>query len=151
MNMNQHTIIGNLVRDPETGNTQGGTQYCRFTVAVNRRYKREGGPEADFMRVTVFGGLAESCGRYLKKGKKVAVTGESQASAWNGQDGKARGQIEITAREVEFLSPGEGRQHDAPPEDPPWVADAEASVATAPERTEQVSYTEAQNPEDRPY
>lgn len=152
--MNRHYIIGNLTRDPESGNTNGGTFYCRFMVAVNRRYKREGGPEADFMRVTTFGGLAETCKKYLAKGKKVAVIGESEANGWIGRDGKARAQIEITAREVEFLSSGPRSGLNDPPEDPAWMDrqdDAGEMAAGTEDGGQQVSYTEVQTPEDLPY
>lgn len=108
--MNKHTIIGNLTRDPETGVTDGGINWCRFTVAVNRRTRRDGQQEADYMQVTAWRGLAESCSRFLRKGKKVCVIGEARSTAWIGKDGNARGQIEITAQDVEFLSPGDGRK-----------------------------------------
>ena len=119
--MNRHIIIGNLVRDPETGTTESGVNWCRFVVAVNRRYRREGQPDADFMQVTCWRGLADSCSQYLRKGRKVAVIGESRANAWIGQDGKAKGQIEIQATEVEFCSSaqsagGKPTDADAPPE-----------------------------------
>lgn len=102
--MNKHTIIGNLTKDPETGTTPNGINYCRFTVAVRKRYHREGEAEAEFVRVTAWRGLGDSCAKYLAKGKKVAVTGESLSRAWE-HDGRAYGQIELTAEDVEFLTP----------------------------------------------
>ena len=48
--MNKHTIIGNLTRDPVAGNTQSGVNYCQFTVAVDRRYKPQNGPDAEYIR-----------------------------------------------------------------------------------------------------
>ena len=80
--MNAHFIIGNLVRDPETGTTPAGVGWTRFVVAVRKRYPKEGEPDAEFMRVTAWRGLGENCAKYLAKGKKVAVVGESRASAW---------------------------------------------------------------------
>ena len=123
--MNKHYIIGNLARDPETGTTESGVNWCRFVVAVNRRYKRDGQPEADFMQVTAWRGLGESCAKYLAKGKKVAVIGESRAGAWIGREGQARGQIEITADDVEFLSPGGSGNRE------PTDADVPGAVAQA--------------------
>ena len=119
--MNQHMIIGNLVHDPETGTTQQGVNWCRFKVAVRKKYKREGGPDADFIRVTAWRGLGDTCAKYLAKGRKVFVAGTPSASAWIGQDGQARCQLELTADEVEFLSSGGGGSQaptdaDAPPE-----------------------------------
>lgn len=104
--MNQHIIIGNLTRDPEKGTTESGVNWCRFVVAVNKRHKKEGEPDADFIRVTAWRGLADTCAQYLTKGRKVCVVGVPQASAWIGQDGKAKCQLELTADNVEFLSPG---------------------------------------------
>ncbi len=103
--MNKQIIIGNLVRDPERGTTPSGVNYARFTVAVRKRYNRDGEPDSDFFRVTAWRGLGDSCAQYLNKGKKVAVIGPSGISVYTGTDGKPRGQIEIQADEVEFLSP----------------------------------------------
>ena len=119
--MNQQIIIGNLCHDPETGTTESGVNWCRFKVAVRKKYRREGGPDADFIRVTAWRGLGDTCAKYLAKGRKVCVVGVPQAGAWIGQDGKAKGQIELTADEVEFLSSGGGGSQaptdaDAPPE-----------------------------------
>jgi single-strand DNA-binding protein len=118
--MNQQTTIGNLVRDPETGVTDGGVNWCRFTVAVRKKYHREGEPDADFIEVTAWRGLGDTCAKYLEKGRKVCVVGVPKASAWIGKDGKAKGQIKLTADEVEFLSGGGGGSQaptddDAPP------------------------------------
>ena len=118
--MNKHFITGNLVRDPETGATQSGVNWCRFTVAVRKRFRKEGEPDADFIRVTAWRGLGDTCAKYLAKGRKVAVVGVPQAGAWIGKDGNAKGQIELTAEDVEFLSgaggAGEPTDADAPPE-----------------------------------
>lgn len=131
--MNQHTIIGNLVRDPETGTTQNGVNWCRFTVAVRKKRAREGEQDADFMQVTAWRGLGDTCAKYLAKGRKVCVTGESRAGAWIGRDGSAKGQIEITAEDVEFLSPAGSRSEptdaDAPPG--PEARDPESGMTVA--------------------
>ena len=111
--MNLQIIIGNLTRDPEKGTTPSGVNYCRFTVAVRKRYVREGEPDADFIRVTAWRGLGDTCAQHLNKGKKVAVVGAPELSLYTGQDGKARGQIELTADEVECLSPRTAQAGDA--------------------------------------
>ena len=100
--MNRLTIIGNLTREPETRVTQSGSTVCAFTVAVNRRGKSE---EADFFRVSAWNKLAETCQKYLAKGRKVAVTGPVSVSTYTGQDGKAYANLEVMAHDVEFLSP----------------------------------------------
>ena len=100
--MNRCFIIGNLTRDPETRVTQSGTSVCSFTVAVNRRGKSD---EADFFRVSAWNKLAETCQKYLAKGRKVAVTGPVSVSTYTGQDGKAYANLEVMAQDVEFLTP----------------------------------------------
>ena len=115
--MNKLTIIGNLTRDPETRVTQSGSSVCSFTVAVNRRGKSD---EADFFRVSAWNKTGETCQKYLLKGRKVAVTGPVSVSTYTGQDGKAYANLEVMARDVEFLSPkGEqaAQAHAAPAND----------------------------------
>lgn len=106
--MNKVFLIGNLTRDPEMRTTQSGVSLCSFTIAVNRRRSNNaeaGQPEADFFRITAWRQLGDICGRYLAKGRKVAVTGTVSASAYIGQDGQARAGLEVQADDVEFLTP----------------------------------------------
>jgi len=103
--MNKLTIIGNLVRDPELRTTSQGISVCTFTVAVNRRNTREGQPEADFFRVTAWRQLGENCAKYLAKGRKVCVVGSVSVSTYTGNDGATKANLEVTADDVEFLSP----------------------------------------------
>ena len=105
--MNQLVIIGNLTRDPELRTTTQGKNVCSFDVAVKREPKREGQPEADFFRVNAWNALAEVCAKYLGKGKKVMVCGPISLSK-REHDGKFYANIEVMARDVEFLSPKEG-------------------------------------------
>lgn len=102
--MNSLTIIGNVTRTPETAATPSGKRVCNFSVAVNRR---SGGQDTvDFFRVTAWEQLGDNCARYLDKGRKVAVRGQVTARAYIANDGTARASLEITAQEVEFLTPG---------------------------------------------
>ena len=106
--MNKLTIIGNLTRDPELRTTQSGINVCSFTVAVNRRRSQNSQqPEADFFRVNAWRGLADNCNAYLAKGRKVAVVGPVSVSTYTANDGSTRAQLEVTADDVEFLSPRE--------------------------------------------
>ena len=106
--MNKLTIIGNLTRDPELRTTSAGINVCDFTVAVNRRVRRDAQnaqPEADFFRVSAWRQLGENCAKFLAKGRKVYVEGTINASAYTGQqDGKPHASLELTADNVEFLS-----------------------------------------------
>ena len=102
--MNKLTIVGNLTKDPELRTTASGVNACTFTVAVNRRRKSEGQPEADFFRVTAWRGLADVCHQYLSKSSKVAVTGSVSVSPYIGKDGNPQASMEVAADDVEFLS-----------------------------------------------
>ena len=117
--MNKVFLIGNLTKDPELRVTQGGLSICSFTIAVNRRRSAEAGQnDADYFRVTAWRQLGENCAKYLAKGRKVSVVGTVSASAYAGNDGKPRASLEVTADEVEFLTPQEQTQQQtrtAPP------------------------------------
>ena len=91
---------------------------CNFTIAVNRRNKREGQPDADFFRVTTWNALAESCGKWLIKGRKVAVVGSVSIYTYQTKDGRHGANMEVLAQDVEFLSSGvqgEQKTEAAPP------------------------------------
>ena len=81
---------------------------CDFTVAVNRRRRndnQDGQPEADFFHVTAWRERGELCAKYLAKGKKVCIIGPVSVKTYTGNDGTTRASLEVTADEVEFLSP----------------------------------------------
>lgn len=104
--MNKQFIIGNLTADPELRTVPSGVKVCTFTVAVNRRFTDSNGErKADFYQVNAWRGLAETCNRYLAKGKKIAVIGEPSAHTYEAKDGTTKLSLEITADEIEFLSP----------------------------------------------
>lgn len=105
--MQKIVIVGNLTRDPELRTTQSGISVCGFTVAVNRRRasQDQGQPQADYFRVAAWRQLGENCAKYLAKGRKVAVTGSVSVSTYQAQDGSTRAQLEVTADDVEFLTP----------------------------------------------
>ena len=106
--MNKLTIIGNLTRDPELRTTSTGVNVCSFTVAVNRRMRRDAQGNAqeqtDFFRVTAWRERGELCAKYLSKGRKVCVVGPVTVQTYQGNDGTTRASLEVTADEVEFLS-----------------------------------------------
>lgn len=103
--MNKLTIIGNLTKDPELRSTSTGINVCSFTVAVNRKYRVEGQPDADFFDVTAWRERGELCAKFLQKGKKVCVIGAVSLKTWESESGKHGARLEVTAEEVEFLSP----------------------------------------------
>ncbi|MDO4852048.1 MAG: single-stranded DNA-binding protein [Clostridia bacterium] len=104
--MNKITLIGNLTHDPETRTTSNGVTVCSFTIAVNRRFASQGGErQTDFFRINAWRQLGETCSRYLAKGRKVAVIGELQARQYEAKDGTTRMSLDVSADEVEFLTP----------------------------------------------
>lgn len=104
--MNKVFIVGNLTKDPDIRTTQAGIPVCTFTVAVNRRLGANAEhPEADFFKVTAWRQLGQNCHLFLTKGKKVSVVGSVSASAYMGSDGQPRASLDVTADDVEFLTP----------------------------------------------
>lgn len=103
-------LVGNLARDPElsyTPNTQ--TALCRFTVASSRGRRNGEDQGTDFIRVTVWGRQAETCDRYLSKGRKVAVQGRLQTDSYKNREGVTVNTVEVIADHVEFLGGGSGQ------------------------------------------
>ena len=104
--MNKVILVGNLTRDPELTETSTGIAVCRFAIAVSRDYANaEGTRETDFFNITVWRGRAENCGKYLKKGNKVAIVGSLQTRSYEDKDGIKRNVTDVVASEVEFLTP----------------------------------------------
>ena len=104
--MNKVILIGNLTRDPELSETPSGVAVCHFSVAVTRDFPNSDGTrETDFFNVTVWRGRAETCGRYLKKGNKVAVSGSIQLRNYEDNQGVKRTAVDIIVQDVEFLTP----------------------------------------------
>ncbi len=128
-NVNVVVITGNLTRDPELRNTNGGTAVCGLRVAVNSRRKDGSGNWVDkpnYFDVTVFGAQGENCATYLSKGRPVAVEGRLDWREWEGQDGNKRQAVQIIANSVQFLGSrdgsgqgGEGGGFSAPQSDVP--------------------------------
>ena len=105
--LNKVILIGNLVRDPELTQTPSGISVCKFTLAVNRNFTNANGErDTDFINIVTWRGLAESCGKYLVKGKKAAVSGSLQTSSYEDRDGNKRYRTDVVADEVEFLPSG---------------------------------------------
>lgn len=101
--MNKVILIGRLAADPELKYTQGGKAVASFTLAVDRPYKREGGPDADFFRCTCWAGQAEALCRYMKKGGQLAVEGEGRIDAYTDKEGVKRYPFTVNAARVSFL------------------------------------------------
>ncbi len=103
--MNKIFLIGNLTRDPELNVVSTGVSVCRFSIAVTRRFAgSDGNRETDFINIVAWRGLADTCGKYLKKGNKVAICGNLQTRSYENKEGVKVNVFEVVADEVEFLT-----------------------------------------------
>ncbi len=124
---NKVMLMGNLTRDPELRYVPSGQGVTTFTIAVNRVYNSQSGEkkeEVSFIRVVVWGRMAENCNEYLKKGSPVFVEGRLQSRTWDAQDGTKRSTIEVVAQSVQFLSRGGGSKSAEMPADASSESDA---------------------------
>ena len=112
--INRVTLTGNLTRDPELVKTAGGLTICKLGLAVNARRKNQSGEWEDkpnFFDVTVFGAQGENAGKYLAKGRAVAIDGKLDWSQWETPEGQKRSKVQVIADQVQYLSaPDTGNQ-----------------------------------------
>lgn len=99
--MNKIILLGRLTKEPDTRQA-GEITIARFTLAVNRRYKKEGGQDADFPNVVAFGKTAEFAEKYLHKGVKIALEGRIQTGRYTDKDGVTHYTTEVIAESLEF-------------------------------------------------
>jgi len=115
-NLNKVFLIGNLTRDPELRYVPSGTAVANFGLATNRVYTTSSGEkkqETCFVRIVVWGKMAEVCGEYLSKGSPVFIEGRLQYRAWDSPNGEKRSMLEVQAERVQFL--GRAGKTGAPP------------------------------------
>lgn len=109
--MNKVIEIGRLTKDPEITTSTSGTTFARFSIAVDRRFKKEGEPEADFFNCTAFGKTAEFISAWIKKGTKVAIVGRLQNNNYTNKEGQKVYDVRIMVEEIEFAeSKKEGQE-----------------------------------------
>lgn len=102
--MNKVILMGRLTRPPEVRYSQGESQtaIARFSLAVDRRWKREGEPDADFFNCTAFGRLADFAEKYLNQGTKVIVVGRIQNDNYTNREGQKVYSVQVLLEEIEF-------------------------------------------------
>ena len=116
--MNKVILIGRLTRDPEirwtqANNTQQETCIARYSLAVDRKYHKEGEQTADFISCVAFGRNAEFAEKYLRKGIKIALSGRIQTGSYTNRDGQKVYTTDVVAEEQEFAeSKASGQQKD---------------------------------------
>ena len=101
--MNKLILMGNLTRDPEVRYSQGSNMaIARFSIAVNRRFVREGDPDSDFFNCTAFGKQAEFVEKYFHKGSRMLLTGRIQNDNYTNKNGEKVYSVQVIAEEIEF-------------------------------------------------
>ena len=102
--MNKVILMGRLTRDPEVRYSQGenSSAVARYSLAVDRRFRRDGEPTADFINCVAFGRAAEFAERYLRQGTKIAVTGRIQTGSYTNKDGVKVYTTDVIVEEQEF-------------------------------------------------
>lgn len=100
--MNKAILLGRLGKDPIARVSQNGTMVASFSLAVNRKYKRDNEPDSDWFSCSCFGKQAEFVDKYLKQGIKVLVTGRIQNDNYTNKDGQKVYSTKIIVEEIEF-------------------------------------------------
>ena len=99
--MNKVVLIGSITKDPDWKFTAGsGTAVSRFTVAVNRQFKKD---ETDFINCVAFGKIAETISQYLTKGRQIAIVGNIRTGSYDAQDGTKRYTTDVAVESFEFI------------------------------------------------
>lgn len=101
--MNRTEFIGRLCKDNEVSSSTSGTTFLRNSIAVNRKFKREGDPDADFFSFTMFGKAAETFEKYTHKGSKVFLAGHMQNNNYTNKDGQKIYDVRLMVDDFEFL------------------------------------------------
>jgi single-strand DNA-binding protein len=100
--MNKVMLLGRLTKSPEIRYTQANAPVSAFTLAVDRRGKKDNEKTADFINVTAFGTLADTCNKYLEKGKQIEIVGRIQTRNWDDDQGQKHFATDVIAEEMYF-------------------------------------------------
>ena len=114
LNLNKVVLAGRLTADPELKQTNSGISVCSFSIAVNRRFQREGEQQADFINCQAWRNTAEFISKYFTKGSSICVTGSIQTRSWTDNNGQKRYATEVVVDEAMFVdSKNEAQQAEA--------------------------------------
>ena len=114
--MNKTILIGRLCADPEIRYTQDSKCIARYRLAVDRRFKKDGEPEADFISCVAFGKSADFAEKYLKKGTKIIVEGHIQTGSFTNKEGKKVYTTDVVVDRQEFCEGKREETHESAPE-----------------------------------
>ena len=114
--MNKVILVGRMAKDPELKQTSTGNVVGNFAVAVDRRFKRDGQPTADFFNVVAWNKPAELISQYLHKGDRIALNGRLQTRSYQAKDGTKRYITEVVLEEFDFIGAKNDRQQEPKPQ-----------------------------------
>lgn len=102
-NLNKVILGGRLTADPELKQTPSGVAVCSFTLAINRKFSKDGQQEADFINCQAWRQTAEFINRYFRKGSSICITGSIQTRSWQDQNGQKRFATDVVVDEAMFV------------------------------------------------
>ena len=139
--MNKWTGMGRLTKDPEVRYSTGNKPTCvaRYTLAVNRKFKQDGQPNADFISCICFGKQGEFAEKYLKQGIKIVVSGRIQTGSYNNREGQKIYTTDVVVEEQEFAESKAANEHASAPSQPQTAEPQQMSFPTEPEPPKQKS------------
>lgn len=103
LNLNKVILGGRLTSDVELKQTQSGVSVCSFSIAVNRKYVKEGEQQADFINCQAWRGTAEFISKYFHKGSSICIVASIQTRSWSDQNGNKRYATEVVVDEAMFV------------------------------------------------
>lgn len=121
--INRVVLVGRLTKEPDLRYTPTGVPVATFKLAVNRTFKTEGQPDADFINCVIWRKPAENVANFLKKGSLAGVEGRIQTRSYDGNDGKKVYVTEVVADSVQFLEPRDATRNTSVPEGPKLTND----------------------------
>lgn len=130
--MNKWTGMGRLTKDPEVRYSTGSKPTCvaRYTLAVNRKFKQDGQPTADFISCIAFGKQGEFAEKYLKQGIKIVVSGRIQTGSFEKKDGSKVYTTDVVVEEQEFAESKSANEHASTPSQPQAAEPQQMSLPT---------------------
>ena len=145
---NKVILIGNMTADPELKQTSSGISVCSFSIAINRKFAKEGEQTCDFITIQTWRQTAEFVSKYFKKGKPILVCGQLQQRTWTDTQGQKRYATEVVADEVSFVAPA-SQTAGAPAGGSSYTPDAYASPSFG--SAQGASFEEIPNDESLPF
>lgn len=110
LSINNVVLVGRLTKDVELKYSQSGTAVAKFILAVNRQFKKDGQPEADFITCTAFNKTAENLANFMRKGSQIGVIGSIQTGSYDDKDGKRVYTTDVICNNIQFLESRQDQQ-----------------------------------------